>query len=139
MPCQEGHLRAIQVQEFQRIDQVGLLTPEYVDIALAHFSLSAWNNSVCLGAAGLIPLYPGRFIAWALLSRHAGPFMLPLTRKIRRVIALHDAPRIECTVAADFAAGHKWAKAIGLELETPKPLRKHGPNGEDEMLYARVK
>lgn len=137
--CLPGHLSVIEVQDAQKYDQAVLIAPEYADMACRNEAISLWHGNKCLGAAGIIPVFPHRAMAWALLSRHIGPYMHPATKKVRRFLALSPVPRIEMTVRADFEAGHKWARLLGMRLETPEPLRKYGANGEDEMIYARVK
>jgi hypothetical protein len=137
--CKPGHLAYIAVQEAQRVDQAVMLKTDYAEIACSHIALSAWVGNECVGAAGIVPLYPHRAVAWALLSKNIGLALVPATRKIRRVLDADMTPRIEMTVAVDFKAGHTWARLVGMKLETPEPLRKHGARGEDEMLYARVR
>ena len=137
-PCKGEHLRYIEAQAFQAQEQLVLLTPDYVEIITSNVALSAWVNNRCIGAGGIIPVFPHRAVAWALLSKSAGTYMLPITRKIRRFLDLDPTPRIEMTVAVDFEEGHRWAKAIGLSPETGV-LRKHGAGGGDEIMYARIK
>lgn len=137
--CHPEHLSYIQVQDEQRTDQAAMLRTDYAEIACSHIALSAWVGNTCVGAAGIVPIYSHRAVAWALLSKNIGPALVPVTRKIRRVLDMDMTPRVEMTVAVDFKAGHIWARLIGMKLETPTPLRKHGVRGEDEMLYARVR
>ena len=42
------------------------------------------------------------------------------------------------TVLKDFKQGHRWAKILGFELETPT-LRAYGPAGEDHAGYVRIR
>lgn len=137
--CLPGHLGSIRVQDIQKTEQVILLADEYAEIACKHPSFSMWVGNECLGAAGIVPLFPHRAMAWALLSRNIGGYLLHATRKTRQFLELSSIERIEMTVRADYAAGHRWARLLGMELETPEPLKKHGAHGEDEMLYARIK
>lgn len=137
--CLPGHLIYIHAQDVQKFELSIMVTPEYAEVATSHIALSAWDGNTCVGAAGLVPLYPHRALAWALLSASAGPHIGAIARKMRRVIADSPFPRIEMTVSVDFENGHRLAKAVGLELETPIPLRKHGAAGNDEMIYARVR
>lgn len=137
--CQPGHLEYIDVQDEQRVDKAVMLKTDYAEIACSYIALSAWVGNECVGAAGLVKIYPHRAVAWALLSRNIGMALVPATRKIKRVLELEPIARIEMTVAVGFKAGHTWARMVGMKLETPEPLRKHGAQGEDEMLYARVR
>ena len=137
--CVAEHLRFIEVQDAQKEEHAAMIATEYAEIACQDIALSAWLGNRCLGAAGVVPLFPHRFIAWSLVSRHIGGAMVDVTRKIRRVLADHPAKRIEMTVDVDFDAGHRWAILVGMKLETPEPLRAYGARGEDEMMYARIR
>jgi hypothetical protein len=138
-PFRPEHLNYIQPQAVQRFQQLGMIEPAYAEFLAAGVSLSAWDGHRCVAAAGIAIIRPYRLaLAWALLSRHAGPHMLSITRRCRQVIAQDRTPRIEMSVNADFEQGRRWALAVGMRLETPVPLRKHGANGEDEVIYARV-
>lgn len=138
-PFKSGHLRFLVPQASQRYDHAVLLQPEYAQIIDANFALSAWSGFVCVAAAGCIPVFPTRAIAWAVLSNDAAPFMLAITRKVRRVMAGLPYQRIEIAVRADFEDGKRFARLIGMKLETPEPMRKHGADGVDEYQYAMVK
>lgn len=137
--CVPDHFRYIEVQDAQRHDLAALLHTEHAEAACSHIALSAWLGNRCLGAAGIIPLWPHRAMAWAMVSRNIGAAMVPISRKVRQVVRDDPTPRIEMTVAADFKAGHTWARLLGMTLETPEPLRKFGANGADEYMYARVR
>jgi hypothetical protein len=85
--------------------------------------------------AGTIQQWPGRHIAWAYLNESTGRQMLRITNEVKRKL-LEVKGRIEFTVRADFPAGHRWAKLIGFEVETPL-LKAYGPEGEDHVGYVR--
>jgi hypothetical protein len=99
---------------------------------------SAWHYERCLGIAGLIDLGDHRAHAWALLGRDVGAFMLPITRRIRQMIAEFPARRFEMVVRADFEQGQRWAEMLGFENETPNGMRSYFVDG-DGYQYARVK
>lgn len=91
-----------------------------------------------LAIAGIVPMWwEGRFYAWSLLSVHAGPHLLRLTRMIRRYLDSFPYRRIEMTVDADFSQGERWALALGFEREGL--LRRYSPRGEDCWMYSRVR
>jgi alkyl sulfatase BDS1-like metallo-beta-lactamase superfamily hydrolase len=89
--------------------------------------------------AGLIPVHTHRALAWMLLSGQAGEHMLTIGRKVKRVLAVAPYRRVEITVAADFIDGQRFALLVGATLETPKPMRAYGPDGNDEYMYAIVR
>lgn len=137
-PCYGEHLKYLDVQNEQKQDYHIMLMPEQIEAVTAGFSLSAWEGSRCVGAAGLLNIYPHRALAWALLSRHAGPHMMRIARKVRSVLEFDPTSRIEMTVNASFENGRRFALAIGMQQETGI-LRKHGIRGEDEIMYVRIK
>lgn len=139
MSCRQEHIKYITPQKGDENNKLVYLNPEFRSLIEEHFSLSAWVNSKCIGAAGVITLYGHRAIAWALVSKDAGPHMLQLTRKVRGALDLHPAKRIEMTVIHGYSQGHRWARLLGFgEPEAPL-MKKSGFFGDDEALYARVK
>lgn len=138
-PFKIEHLRFLSPQASQRLDHAALMEPAYRDALTSGMALSAWRGSVCVAAAGCVPVTSKRAIAWALLSGDAGSCMLSIVRKSRSAIDLLPYQRIELTVRDGFEQGHSFARLLGMGLETPKPLRAYGPRGEDEYMYAKVK
>lgn len=138
-PFRSGHLQFLAPQRLQRHDHAIMLNSEYANIVDNNFGLSAWRGNTCVAAAGVVPIFRGRAVAWAILSNDAAPYMLEIVRKARRTIAALPYRRIEIAVRAGFDDGHRFARLIGMTLETPEPMRAHGANGEDEHMYAVVK
>lgn len=138
-PLNFEHFKFIDVNEQQQQEKAAMLS-SYGQVAARHTGLEAWAGSICLGAAGLLPVYPGKFLmAWALLSRHTGPYMLGITRQVRRMLDWEAAERIEMTVRADFPQAVRWAEQLGFVCETPTALKKRSADGGDEYIFARVK
>lgn len=138
-PLRPGHLKYIDPQDAQRQEHIALCSDAFAKVLEEGTGLSAWVGNTCIGAAGIVPLYTHRYMAWAMIGKNAGPHMLAIVRKMRTVLDTHPAPRIEMTVAADFAAGVRLANALGMVLETPRPMRKFGALGEDAYQFARIK
>ena len=90
-----------------------------------------------LAVAGMIEVYTGHCIVWAVLSTRAARALTMITRAMAAVLA--DAPhhRIEMLVPNDFAAGHRWARMLGFVQEGV--LRRYGPSAADHAAYARVR
>lgn len=138
-PFNAEHLRYLSPQRLQRYDHAVLLNSEYASIVNSNFGLSAWDGLRCVAAAGCVPIFGSRAVAWAILSNDAAPYMLRIVRKVRTVMAGLPYRRIEISVRSDFEDGKRFAELIGMTLETPEPMRAHGANGEDEYMYAVVK
>lgn len=137
-PCHAEHLRYIVAQDVQTNEQPGLLTALAAETLEASVCLSAFVGGRCVAAAGLLDVWPGRAITWALLSRYAYEYMLAITRRMRLVMDTYPANRIEMVVLRDFEPGNRWAKLLGFTLETPNGMDHYFANGDAAMLYARA-
>lgn len=139
MKCLPGHIKCIKPQEVDKLGLAAYASTDFEQVLRDNFSLSAWVGNRCMGAAGLVQIYPGRALAWALLSADAGPYLTEITRKAKQVIDLEPTARIEITVLEGFEAGHRWAELLGFVCETPKGMRRYGVLGQTEFMYAKVK
>lgn len=139
-PMTAEHARRIQPQEQQAIESAD----ERVSIAMQQA-----NHGPCwavldptgevLAIAGVTEVWEGRGIAWSVLSRNAGPHLVALTRSVVRYLDSLSFQRLELYVDAQFAAGCRWARLLGFELETPEPMLRFLPNGSGAYLFARTK
>jgi hypothetical protein len=98
---------------------------------------TAIKDGVILGCAGLTKQWDNRAIAWALFSTNLGREFVRIHRAAERYLAIADFKRIEAFVDANFAEGHRWIQMLGFEREGY--MRSFSPNGNDAVLYARVK
>jgi hypothetical protein len=138
-PFRPGHLAFIKPQPEQRIEHAQMLQVMGDEVFDTGTALSAWEDSVCIAAAGVIPVHRYRASAWALLSERAAPHMLPIVRRMRAVMNALPYMRYDITVREDFDQGHRFAKLLGAVCETPKPMRYYGYGGAHEIMYAYVK
>jgi len=91
-----------------------------------------------LTVLGLLDQWEGRALAWAMLAPDAGPYLLPLTRRIADYLTTSGYRRIEATIDVGFPQGERWAKVLGFVNETPNGMAGFYPNGNPAYLYARV-
>lgn len=138
-PFRAGHLEYLVPQPAQRREHAALLASGAADLLESYVALTAWHQSRCLGMAGCLPVHRYRAVVWMLLSEDAGPHILTISRKIKRVLAQAPWKRIEITVTATFENGQRFARLIGGKLETPEPMKLYGPDGDDQYMYAIVK
>jgi len=114
--------------------------PFDVDTLLVLEKQNSWTvvadgNPVACG--GTLEQWPGRHIAWVYLNKETGAHMKFITRAVQKGMAKLKG-RIEMTVRADFAQGHRWARILGFRIENePGILRAFGPQGEDHVAYVR--
>ena len=88
-----------------------------------------------IACGGTIQQWPGRHHAWMLMNAVTGPHMRFITNQVLKCLKSVEG-RIELTVRADFAQGHRWAKMLGFRVETPV-LVAFGPEGENHTGYTR--
>jgi len=132
------HLKHIRVADVQTTDYAMLTAPDTAAVLSTSLGMSAWASERCVGAAGLVPYWSGRYEAWALLDREAGKHALPILRKMRYVLDTFPARRIEMTVYVDNRAGHRLAEALGFDPMKAVTLEAYAPNGADVVMYSRV-
>ena len=132
----------LQLQEHQAWMQQTISHPFY---GPSLGGTPAWTGLVSgrvVGCAGVLPAWPGRGTAWALLTHDIPrPAWAWLARAMRlRLDDLQDQPafrRIDCQVASEFPAGHRLARALGFVPEGV--MRSYGADGRDYCMYARVR
>lgn len=135
--CRPEHVHAVDVQPEQQGDKEFLLTigPETV---VRGMSFSAWTGETCVAAGGVFPQWPGHGFAWILIAPAAAPEMLCLTRFSRQLFDTQPYRRLTTYVRCDFAAGQRWAKLLGFELECER-MKAYDPLGRDCAQYVRLK
>ena len=138
-PLKAGHFRYIRPQPEQEAHYDMIINSSLAEMYEEGMAFSGWDGNRCVGAAGAIPVTAHRAVGWFLLSRDAGPHMRTIIRKTKELIKLAPYRRVEICVDVNFQNGHRLAKALGMVLETPEPLKAFGPQGEDEMMYASVR
>ncbi len=132
-----GHLMAMALQPSQEwlYELVGPYEAAQLEGRYAFTGLVDGEPVICGGA---MEVWAGRALLWAYLSPLAGPHMRVITRGARDLIAGFPFKRLEAAVECDFENGHKWARLLGLELETPR-ARKYLQNGKDCAIYTKVR
>ena len=137
-PFHPEHLSALLLQPAQAGMRPVLADPSYGEsLAQAGPCYAAMADGAVIACAGLIPQWPGRAVAWALVSSAAGPHFLGVHRAVKRALDVHPFRRIETGVVSDFDEGHRWAKMLGFVREGQ--MRAYTPDGRNCDLYALVR
>lgn len=110
-------------------------------IPLKDLAVAIREEDHCIGAYGLIEMWPGVARIWALFSEtllkgHPTSFALRAKRDLRRAERL-GFHRLEATTGADHAMGIEFLERFGFTQEGL--MRRYTPSGEDTYLYARVR
>jgi len=137
VPFRAAHLGAIQPQPAQAFVAPYLGAAAGRALEGPGLAFTGIAGGTVVGAAGLVPVWPGRAIAWAVLSAMPPALFLATTRAVDRFLADQRIGRIEAYVKSDFAAGHRWARLLGFAREGG-PLRRFDPDGHDYDIYARL-
>lgn len=133
-PFQSWHIAEIDAQE----SQSGLVDDESAKAVSMHQAWTATLDGKVIACCGIVPIWKGRSMMWSQISKTISPKgMILLTRAVKRVFDL-NSDRLEAFIADGHEAGHRWIKMLGFTLDTPMPMEKVLPNGEDAYLYSRV-
>lgn len=134
-PFRAWHLKWLMARG-NPAEGVGAVPPENAlrDVEKQNSWTGVWSGDP-IAAGGTMMQWPGRHTAWMFLPVDSGPHMLWITREVARNLR-NVVGRVEMTVRKDFEAGHRWAKMLGFDVETPL-LRAYGPQGEDHVGYVR--
>ncbi len=92
-----------------------------------------------VAALGIVHLWDGRGMGWALLGADIRDVMLPLTRAVSAWLRLQNPyRRTEAFIDPTFPQGVRWAELLGFVRETPLPMPRFYPNGNSAYMYARI-
>lgn len=92
-------------------------------------AFTALHGETVLACAGVVEVWAGRALAWALIAEDAGRHMLGIHRAVSGFLMQAPYRRIEATVDEGFEAGHRWLRLMGFVLETPNGMRGFNPDG----------
>lgn len=133
------HLQLLDLQEGQKELRESFGNPDYGrELAACKFAFTAFAPSgEALVIAGVQEIWANRALAWALISRNAGPFFREIHRAVHGFLVQAPWRRVEMMVEDGFAQAHRWAKMLGMEHEGF--MRAYSPAGKDFHIYARIK
>lgn len=128
------HLAGMTFQASQKHYAIGEAQAKGVDNGLAWTGLFDGRPIAC---AGLVPIWPGRYEAWAFFCEDFPTVVFPAIHAaaIRRMNKLR-ARRIETPLDPTAPNAARWARLLGFEIEGT--MRGYAPDGRDMLLAARV-
>lgn len=140
VPTIPAHFEGFVAQKEQMVTNKYIQDPSYVPMLCeAGLSWSGIVDGKVIAMAGVYEVHKHIGMVWAILGEGSEKHMLAMTRAIKNWLDNWDCARLETAVRVDFYEGHRWAKMLGFENETPKGMKKFGTDGETCCLYARVK
>ena len=110
-------IAALDAQAAQR-DQMPLTAENLAALMAGGDTWIASDLERPLILAGLLPMWENRLVAWAYLSKKAGPALLKATREIRNQLERRKNQRIEMYVQDGHAEGVRWAWLLGFRAES---------------------
>lgn len=110
-------------------------------VPLDGLSRAVRDGEACLGAYGIIEMWPGVGRIWGFFSE-------PLVREHPHVLALHAKrdlqlavdlgfDRVEASCHTQHPAAVRFLEWLGFEYEGL--MRRYSPSGDDNYLYARIR
>jgi hypothetical protein len=93
-----------------------------------------------VASGGCISMWPGAAELWMAMDLEGTKMPgLPIAvrEQVNEWIESLKLDRVQATVSADWGAGIRFLEWLGMKREAI--MRKFGPDGIDQMLYARVK
>lgn len=134
------HLAELELQDAQYYLRPVLANKDYAD-SLKHSgpAYTVLDGGKPVACIGVVEYHPGRAQAWALMGFDARKNLFAITRRVKQWLDSTKYARIETTVDGPFKQGHRWAKMLGFECETPAGMKRYAPNGLPAYLYGRIK
>lgn len=131
-PFSPHHMVLLTVQDEQRLELSAVQLHALAD----QQAFTGFAGDTPVIVAGFHQMWPGRALAWAVLSRAAGPHMTQLTRILKRAIRNSGYRRVEATALTTFDEAHRWLLMLGFRLEAARMRHYYG--NHDHALYAWV-
>jgi len=138
VPFQPAHLDALAQAPAAAMLQA---RPEiHGALAASGLNWTAVDGHRVIMSAGIVPVWPGRALAWAMVGAVPRRRWPAITARVGQAIEEGHAAgyrRIEATVLHGFTAGHRWLQRLGFELRCFLPA--YDTEGRDHWLYDRVR
>lgn len=134
------HLEGFKVQKGQGLVNKYMISSEYIETIADYGPVyTGCVDGKPMIFAGMIQIHPHIGMMWAILSEDCKNHMLSATRAVKKFMDDHaHIPRLETAVQRDFKEGHRWAKMLGFQNETPEiGMRNFDEAGATYDLYAR--
>jgi hypothetical protein len=140
VPYRQEHILPLLDQEINRQHKdayMGGLALQLENFPGASVFGKADQAMVC---GGVIPIWQGRGYVWTMFSENSKNCFVPVFRAMQKFLKLQMVlfPRLEMAVPLGFETGHRRAKLLGFEIETPL-AKSYLPGGEDCTVYVMLR
>jgi hypothetical protein len=103
-------------------------------VAPPNAALALLDDERTIAALGMVEMWLGRASVWALFTPACGPFMVTVTRLVRRIMELSPYNRIEGYSYANYAASIRWHELLGFACEGV--AQRFTPDDQPAVLFA---
>jgi len=136
-----GHVKCVDPQPAQSVDVAFLSEPAVQDYLEGTAAYSAFKDGRCVACAGILAFDAHTAIVWALLSKHIGSSIIPVTRRCQALMRMFPAARFETAVMTGFPEGERWVQILGFK---PGPSKagldvSYAELGVEAVTYVRHK
>lgn len=112
-------------------------TEEVLKCMERELSFTLLVQGVPLACGGVLKVWEGNYRGWAYITGAAGPYMLHITRAMKKGLKTVAPGRVDITVERDYEPGRRWAEMLGMHVECER-LERWGSDGKDHTLYALI-
>lgn len=145
IPFKIEHARYIIEQEHKRDQEEWIEKPEFEQWAEAWkdhlWAYTVTVDGIPVACAGVALQEWHKAEAWAIFSSDFKAHKLFIYRFIKAGITEsfreHKLVRLQSTIDPQFPENIKWIETLGFEYEGR--LRNYGPQGQDYLMYSRIK
>ena len=138
VPFLSVHLDGFQLQKSQKFMDDFMCKQYAQSLEKGGPGWSAMEDGECIACAGYMHIEPHKAITWALLSYKMTPRnFIKVHRAVKYEFDRIDAKRIELYIRGSKQE-HRWAKALGMTLETPDGMPNFYFDGLTGYLYGKV-
>jgi hypothetical protein len=144
VPFKGEHVSLMDLREWDK--KFLAAAPDLAAMSSNYFENNAMGFSVVLeeviiGAGGLVPIFKTNWEAWVFttpLFEKYGVRIAVMARKLLdNFFKSSKVLRVQAPIDSKYPTAIRFAEAMGLWPEAT--LRRYGPEGQDFIMYARVK
>lgn len=142
IPFKASHLKKMKVHSSQAFLEPHFEDPDALQWTdLSYSAVDPFAGKIC-GCLGVIPQWPGRAVAWAVIAEGVTVREMVFITKatvdfLESIQANPKYRRVETTVMSNWPQGARWAERLGFDYEGT--LKAWGPNGGNFDMYGRVR
>ncbi len=126
--------------EYQKSQEYVAATWDAETRSYVEMTGDAWSvihDGIIIFCGGFIDMGFGRALAWSLVSKHAAKHLYFITKNTLAKFEKSGFKRLEMIIDSDFEHGHRWARMLGFNLETPDGMP-HYYLDKKTFLYGRI-